>query len=214
MGVALQVRSMKIGKFYKSNCRYYERAASITINYCACFVSITFNARDSAIIEPLCSHGLRIAMCSLMHNQCWISRVLWNPWNKGIDNVTGYNKRKLIRRIVLARISGRPRRNSHICYYVCDRWNKYLPWLLPWGDPILGCPLLPVFLERSQSVGQTNFIKATLPGKLIPLCFRLWRPARSSFGYLQTSAILSKLRSRKIEAREERKAKRMTLTFP
>lgn len=114
---------------------------SITINYCACFVSITFNARDSAIIEPLCSHGLRIAMCSLMHNQCWISRALWNPRNKGIDNVTGYNKRKLIRTIVLARISGRPRRNSHICYYVCDRWNKYLPWFLPWGGPYSGMPV-------------------------------------------------------------------------
>lgn len=93
----------------------------VTINYCSCFISITFNARDSAIIGPLCSHGLRIAMCSLMHNQCWISRALWNPRNKGINNVAGYNKRKLIARIVLARISGRPRRNSHICYYVRDQ---------------------------------------------------------------------------------------------
>jgi len=73
MSIALQVQSMKIGKFYKSNDCYYEHAASITINYCVCFVSITFNARKSAIIGPLCSHGLRIAMCSLMHNQCWIS---------------------------------------------------------------------------------------------------------------------------------------------
>lgn len=69
-----------------------------------------------------------------------------------------HNKGKLIVRIVLARISGQARWNSYICYY-CDRRNKYLPWF-PLG-PIDGEFVAPVFLERSQSVGQTNFVKAT-----------------------------------------------------
>lgn len=71
----------------------------------------------------------------------------------------GHNKGKLIVRIVLARISGQARWNSYICYYVRDRRNKYLPWFPP--GPIDGELVAPIFLERSQSVGQTNFVKTT-----------------------------------------------------
>lgn len=165
-------------------------------------------ARDSAIIGPLCSHGLRIVMCSLIHNQCWISRPLWNPWNNGINNVAEYNKRKLIGRIVLAGISGRLHRNSHICYYVCDRRHKYnICHGFPLGEAYFGEPAS-IFLGRSQSVGQTNFIKATLPGELISLCFSLWRPARSSSGCLWTSVILSKQEKSEHKKTGKRSARR------
>jgi len=142
-----------------------------------------------------------------MYNQCWISRALRNPRNKGIDNVARYNKRKLIARIVLAWISGRPCRNSHICYYVRDRWDKYLLWsllLLPENLFRRGKSVASIFLERSQSIGQTNFIKTMLPDELIPLCFSFLKACPLSFNYLRISTISAKLEKVKTQAKKQR----------
>jgi len=68
---------------------------------------------------------------------------------KGSTMLPGYNKRKLIARIVLARIFGRPCRNSHICY-VRDRWDKYLPWFSPPAKPIPESPLLLYSLSEAN----------------------------------------------------------------
>lgn len=105
-----------------------------------------------------------------------------------------HNKRKLIVRIVLARISAQARWNSYICYYVRDRRNKYLPWFPP--GPIAGELVAPIFLERSQSVGQTNFVKATRR-ILIPL-FPFEDSSALRVSLFANACSFIKVRSRKI----------------
>lgn len=102
------------GKFYKSNGRYYARA--VIVNYCVCFISITFGPRFGHYWAIMFA---RIANRNVLFNaqsMLDFARALWNPRNKGINNVIGYNKRKLIARIALARMADRPCQKSHICY--------------------------------------------------------------------------------------------------